>query len=122
MKGNKILIVDDEPTIRLTLRKMLRDDHAVVEAGNGEEALVAAVTHKPNLIIMDLLMPGIDGYTACYNLKENPETKDIPVIMLTAVDHDLNRKLAEKMGADGYMTKPIDKKDLLQTVEKYLKK
>lgn len=118
-----ILIVDDEAIVRRVLRQRLTGEgYECREAGNADEALAAVAEHKPALIIMDLLMPVVDGYTACYKIKADPETKDIPLVVLTAVGHDLNRKLAEKMGADGYMTKPFEKKELLKVANKYIKK
>ena len=69
---------------------------------------------------MDIMMPRMDGYTSCHILKTDPETKTIPVIMLTAVDHELNMKLSQEMGADGYITKPFDLQELLKNITRLL--
>lgn len=121
MKDKKVLIVDDESSVRLTVTKMLENDYSIVEASNGEEAVKIAGEQKPDLILLDLMMPKMDGYTACSKLKNNAATSSIPVVMLTAISHELNKKFASEMGADGYMTKPFDKQDLLDTVNKFIR-
>jgi CheY-like chemotaxis protein len=68
---------------------------------------------------MDILMPKLDGYTACYTIKNNELTKEIPVVMLTGVGHELNKKLSQEMGAAGYITKPFNPEDLLDKVRQY---
>ncbi len=115
-----ILAVDDEPNIRLLLRQLLGKDYRVLEAIDGMEATNIAHTERPDLILMDIMMPGTDGYTACSRLKSDPATKDIPVIMLTGLDFELNKKLAEQIGAAGYITKPIDSLRLLEIVKNTL--
>ena len=102
-----ILIVDDEPSVRKTVRRALCDQFDVLEADDGESAVRMAATHHPNLIIMDILMPGKDGYTALAEIKRNPSLTNIHVIMLTALTQDLNAKFAEALGAVGYLMKPI---------------
>ena len=78
-----------------------------------------ARSQKPDLVLMDVMMPRMDGYTACHTIKKDPINKTIPVIMLTAIDYELNMKLAEEMGADGYITKPFDSRDLLDVIGKF---
>ncbi len=112
MDKKKILIVDDETGVRLTLNRMLEKDYTVLEASNGEEALDIVKKQKPDLILMDLMMPKMDGYTACSKIKTDPETKAIPVVMLSAIGHKLNKKFANEMGADGYITKPFTPQEL----------
>lgn len=118
--ANKILIVDDERYVRLLVKRLLSEDYIVLEARNGEEAVSIARTEKPDLILMDILMPKMDGYTACYIIKTDEVTKDIPVVMLTAVDHELNKRLSRAMDADGYITKPCSFQDLMDTVSQLL--
>ena len=122
MDKKKVLVVDDEPNVRLTVSRMLSNDYNVLEATNGEEAVVIAKEQKPGLILMDLMMPTMDGYTACLKIKNDAATKTIPIVMLTAISHELNKKFAEEMGADGYITKPFTQQDLLQTVGSFTKK
>jgi CheY-like chemotaxis protein len=112
MDKKKILIADDEPGVRLTVIRMLEKDYVVLEATNGEEAVDIVKEQRPDLILMDLMMPRKDGYTACYEIKNDQETKLIPVIILTAVGHELNKKYAVEMGADGYITKPFTIQEL----------
>ncbi|MCK5576722.1 MAG: response regulator [Dehalococcoidales bacterium] len=112
MEGKKVLIADDEETVRYVVRDMLGQENTVLEAKDGEEAVNITRSQRPDLIIMDIMMPKMDGYTACYTIKKDPITKAIPVVMLTAIDQELNRKLAGQMGADGYMTKPFQLNDL----------
>ena len=119
MDKKKILIADDEPSIRLTIRRMLEKDHIVLEATNGEEAVDIAKGQKPDIILMDLMMPKMDGYTACSKIKADQETTTIPVIILTAVGHELNKKFAMEMGADGYITKPFTTQELMDVINSF---
>ncbi len=122
MDKKKILIADDEPSIRLTVTKMLDKDYIVLEATNGEEAVDIAKGQRPDLILMDLMMPKMDGYTACFRIKAGQATKAIPVIMLTAIDHELNKKFAMEMGADGYITKTFTTQELMDVIVPLLAK
>jgi two-component system alkaline phosphatase synthesis response regulator PhoP len=120
MSGAKrILIADDEETVRTLVKRLLGKNYKILEAENGEEAVKVAVNQKPDLILMDILMPKMDGLTACYAIKRNPATKEIPVVMLTAVDYELNRKLSQDvMGAQDYITKPFDADMLMEALAK----
>ncbi|MBM2831732.1 MAG: chemotaxis protein CheY [Dehalococcoidia bacterium] len=119
----KVLIVDDEPGVRRLVRQILFRDYTVAEAQNGEEAVDMARSQKPDIILMDMMMPKMDGLAACCAIKAGQITKGIPVVMLTAISHDLNKKLAENvMGADGYITKPFKPQDLLSAIDRLLKK
>ncbi len=117
----QILIVDDEEGIRLLVREILVHKYGVLEARDGQEAIDMANKHKPDLILMDILMPNVSGYDACSTIKTNPATKRIPVVMVTAIGYELNKKLAKSVGADGYLTKPFLEEELLDTVSKFLK-
>ena len=121
-KRGKILIVDDEKDIRHLLRSMLGKENTVIEAEDGEVALYMARHHKPDLILMDIMMPKMDGYTACKAIKTTPIIQAIPVVMLTAVGYELNMKLSREMGADGYITKPFSQQVLLDTIAQFSKK
>jgi two-component system alkaline phosphatase synthesis response regulator PhoP len=116
----KILVADDESSIKLLVRSMLGQDYIVLEAKNGEEAIDIARSQKPALILMDIMMPEMDGYTSCHMIKTDPVTKAIPVVMLTALGYKLNVKLSQEMGADGYLTKPFNSQDLLGVIGKFL--
>ena len=95
---------------------MLEKDYIVLEATNGEEAVNIAKEQRPSLILMDLMMPKMDGYTACSAIKTDQTTKLIPVIMLTAVGHELNKKFATEVGANGYITKPFTTQELTEVI------
>jgi len=119
MAKKKVVIVDDELYIRRLVSNALSRDYTVLEASDGEEALDIIHTWKPDLILMDVLMPNLDGYTACYEIKKDEAIRAIPVVMLTGIGHELNKKLAQEVGADGYITKPFGVQNLLDTVKQY---
>ena len=121
MDKRHILIVDDERGIRMLAKDLLGHKFGVIEASDGQEAIAMANKYKPDLILMDILMPNVDGYTACSTIKTNPATERIPVVMVTALGHELNKKLAQSSGADGYLTKPFLEEELLDTVSKFVR-
>ncbi len=104
----RILIVDDEPiNIRLLL-EIVKREHQVAVATNGREALrIAASEKKPDLILLDIMMPGLDGYEVCRRLKANPDTQNIPVIFITAKSEEQDETLGFQLGAADYITKPF---------------
>ncbi len=106
----KVLLVDDHPLTRLMISQMLdRQDasYDILEASDGQAACETALEAKPDLILMDVMMPVMDGYEALASLKEDPETQAIPVLMLTSLDLPLQQKLAYDRGAFGYLVKPV---------------
>ena len=120
MDKKKILIVDDEPNIRVLVSSILDKEYIVLQANDGEEAVNTVRQKKPHLILMDIMMPKMDGYTACTQIRMSPETRNIPVVILTGVNHELNRKFAEEIGADGYITKPFSSEELHNVVRRLL--
>ena len=112
----KVLIVDDEPNVRRLSRTILSKNFDVVEAEDGKQAIDIANTQQPNVILMDMMMPRMDGLTACHLIKNDPATKSIPVIMVTAIGFELNIKLSQQMGASAYVTKPFSPKELLDKI------
>lgn len=116
----KILVADDEQSIRSLVTRFLSNNYTVLEAEDGEVAIEMARLQEPDLILLDIMMPKMDGYTACHTLKRDPLTKTIPVVMLTGLGYALNLKLSQEMGADGYITKPFTHQDLLGTIGKLL--
>jgi CheY-like chemotaxis protein len=117
----KVLIADDEPGVRRLLREILCGEYHVLEAQNGREAVDVAISEMPDLVLLDLIMPEMDGLTACRAIKDAPNTKEVPVVMVTAVTHELNKKLAENAaGASAYVTKPFSPKDVMATVSELL--
>ncbi len=120
MVNKKVLIADDEVYIRLLVRSILGRDYVVLEANDGEEAVNVARTQRPDLILMDIMMPKLDGVGACNIIKSDSIIRTIPVIMLTARADKLDQEYSRDMGADGYMTKPFSPQELLDTVNRFL--
>ncbi len=116
----KILVVDDDPVDRILLRKVLSKSYIIAEASSGEEAVNLTRSDKPDLVLMDVMMPTIDGYNACFMIKRDPLTAEIPVVMLTGLKCELNVRLAERVGATGYLTKPFNPQDLLDIIDQFL--
>lgn len=116
----KILIADDEPSVVLLVKRLLAENYIVIGANNGEDAVDAARTQRPDLILMDIMMPKMDGYAACHAIKTDQATKTIPVVMLTAINYELNKKLSEQMGANGYIAKPFSLQNLLDIINRFL--
>ncbi|MBF0143236.1 MAG: diguanylate cyclase [Magnetococcales bacterium] len=105
--GYTILIVDDGPENILLLERILSKEYRVISTTHGEEAQFLARKNRPDLIILDVLMPGMDGYQICAHLKSDPETQGIPVIFITAMDQDADEEAGLSLGAVDYLTKPI---------------
>jgi CheY-like chemotaxis protein len=119
--GKTILIVEDEPkNLKLTRDLLKISGYETIEAVDGKQGVEKAKSAKPNLILMDIMMPKMDGYSACREIKADQSTKNIPVVMLTAVGYDLNKKLAKQMGADGYVTKPFSRQQLIDAISPLL--
>jgi CheY-like chemotaxis protein len=116
----KVLIVDDEPNVRRLLHSILNKKFVVFEAEDGQQAIDMTTAQQPDVILMDMMMPKMDGLTACLMMKKNPDTKKIPVIMVTAIGFELNIKLSQQMGASGYVTKPFSPQDLLAKIAEVL--
>jgi DNA-binding response OmpR family regulator len=119
--SKRILVVDDEMYIVNILDFSLESEgYRVTTAANGEEALRMAVEQPPDLIILDVMMPKIDGFEVCRALKAKEETKQVPIILLTAKDRDADRKKGQEVGCDIYMTKPFSPVRLLDAVRELL--
>ena len=121
MAKKKILIADDEEHIRQLVFRMLGSDFTVVTAKNGKEAVEIARQQQPDLILMDIMMPNVDGFSACYTIKKDKATSAIPVVMLTGVGYELNKKLSQELGAEGYITKPFNPDYLRTIIDRLLK-
>jgi CheY-like chemotaxis protein len=112
-----ILIIDDDPAVRSLMQHHLSDTGAtLITAENGEVGLRLAAELQPDIITLDILMPGKDGWAVLSDLKKDPNLADIPVIVLSFMD---NQTLGYALGATDYLSKPIDKDDLLKTLQKY---
>ena len=123
MSPKKILIVDDEVDLVETLRFPLEiEGFDTLVSYNGEDGLNQARKEKPDLIILDLMLPKLDGYKVCRLLKFDEKYKDIPILMLTAKTQEKDKILGKETGADEYITKPFEMDYLLEKVKAYLNK
>jgi len=123
MEKKKILIIDDEQDLVDFVKLRLEaNNYRVVTAGDGKEGLSVFARENPDLVLLDILIPKIDGFKVCQALKKAPSTADIPIIMLTAKDRTEDVKLAKEAGADGYIIKPFDSATLLLTIKDQLDK
>ena len=102
-----LLLVDDEPVNLRVLKQLLANDYQLIFARNGEEALKLAPSRQPNLILLDVMMPGLTGFEVCRQLKQQENTKQIPVIFVTALNDEQDETQGFDAGAVDYITKPI---------------
>ena len=117
----RILVVDDDPDIVETVEFFFSSsDYQVFMAKNGKEALEQVETKKPDLVLLDMMMPEMDGLEACRRLKGNPKTNHLPIIMLTAQGKKQDVVNALKAGANDYVIKPFNLQDLFERIEKIL--
>ena len=120
---SKILLVDDEIDTLLPLKLSLEaEDYLVLGASNGFEALELAKTNIPDLILLDIMMPGMDGYEVCAQLKKDPVMRNIPVIMLTAKDAVREKVKGLDIGADDYVTKPFNLNELKARIKSVMRR
>ncbi len=115
----KILIADDEPHIRLlieqTIEELEDEGVEILTATNGEEALTMILSEFPDLVLLDVMMPGIDGFQVCERLRQDARASGAHVIFLTAKGQEYDRARGQQAGADAYITKPFDPDNLLET-------
>ena len=119
MNKKKILIVDDDTSITLSISFVLeKEGYTAIIAVDGEEALKKAKEELPHLIVLDIMLPKINGFEVCKRLKANVQTREIRIIMLTAKGDEKDKRLAEELGVNGYITKPFDIDTLLSEIRK----
>ncbi|MCP4113086.1 MAG: response regulator [Desulfobacteraceae bacterium] len=117
----KILVVDDSPThLKVECAALEEKGYSVVTASDGEEALAKAASEKPDLIVLDVVMPKLNGFQVCRKIKKSPETKNIKVLLCTSKNQESDKFWGEQQGADAYVTKPFSDEELLDTVAKLL--
>jgi len=117
----KILIVDDEPNIVISLEFLMRrEGFDVTVARDGEEALSAIAQEHPDLVLLDVMMPKINGFEVCEKVRANPEHAGVRIIMLTAKGREAEVSKGLSLGADGYITKPFSTRDLVEQVKNLL--
>ncbi|MDY0291627.1 MAG: response regulator [Desulfuromonadaceae bacterium] len=121
MSKKTILVVEDEESL-LKLESILLTSKGfdVIGAANGKIALDILAKEKVDLVLLDIMLPEIDGFEVCQRIKSNPETKDLPVIMLTAKKSQEDLSRADEVGADWYVTKPFKSAKVIETIERFL--
>ena len=123
MANEKILVVDDEEHIaELINYNLTNNGYKVIIANNGIDAVKVAIEEKPSLILLDLMIPGKDGYDVCKEIRSNSEIRNTPIIMLTAKSEELDKILGLELGADDYITKPFSVRELLARVKAVLRR
>ena len=116
-----VLIIDDSPTEIYVFKTILEKNKIQVSvANNGEEGIVKALEIKPDLILMDVVMPGKNGFQATRDLSRNPETSTIPVIIITTKDQETDKIWGMRQGAKDYLVKPANEKELMASIDKAL--
>ena len=116
-----ILVVDDEPHLRMLVSTTLADDaHRILEAGDGETAVRLALANRPDLILLDWMMPGLPGVAVAQRLRSDPATRDIQIVMLTAKGQERDRREAMAVGLAGYLVKPFSPLELIERVRALL--
>jgi DNA-binding response OmpR family regulator len=121
MVAKRILICDDDPVILRLLEVNLQlEGFNVLLAHHGEEALEVASRESPDLIVLDIMMPRLDGYQTCRRLREQDNTKDIPIVFLSAKAQASDVELGKSYGVDDYLTKPFDPDDLIELVNRFV--
>ena len=122
--SKKILIVDDELNMRMLLKETLEEFEdegvEVLVAENGEEAIESIKTEKPELVILDVMMPEVDGFEVCNTIKNKLGMKDVYVLMLTADGQEFNKQKSKDVGTDDFMTKPFDPDEIIKKAAKIL--
>ena len=119
--AKRILIIeDDRSTVRLTEYTLQQAEYEVITAPDGFEGLRKAVSEHPDLIILDVMLPGLDGYEVCHRLRQKPETANLPILMVSAKARQNDKDVGLKMGADAYLAKPVDPSEILAKVEALL--
>jgi len=117
-KKNRILLIDDNRTVFRLLEAIVRiKGYQLFYAENGQQGIVMARQEQPDLILLDVMMPDIDGFKVCQYLKDNADTKDIPVLFLTARGAEGDLEAGRRAGADGFMTKPFQTIEVLNQIK-----
>jgi len=119
--SEKVLVVDDDPGIvRLMERFLQREGYEVITATNGLQALKTAKNEQLELIILDLMLPGVDGFEVCHRLRSEPNTSGVPIVMVSGKAEEKDREAAAEAGADAYLLKSADPSELHQQVKEIL--
>ncbi len=118
---SKVLLIEDSTTQAEQITRCLeKQGLSVLGVSSSEEAQLRLKQQKPNLIVLDVILPGQSGFELCRKLKQNPETQTIPIVMCSTKDSDVDKTWGEMSGADAYITKPIDEAILVKTVKQFI--
>ena len=118
--GRKILVVDDEkPIVDLISFNLKKEGHEIIEAHDGEQAYNMALTEKPDLILLDVMLPKMDGFSVCKTIRQ---TTNIPILMVTAKEDIVDKVIGLELGADDYITKPFSVREVMARVKANLRK
>ena len=122
-KGRKVIVIEDEPDIQeIILHNLLRDGYQVEATSNGEKGLEMVRRFEPDLVLLDLMLPGLDGVEVCRRMKTDPRTRAISIIMVTARGEESDVVLGLGLGADDYVTKPFSPRELMERVKAVLRR
>ena len=119
--ANKILIVDDEPSITVPLKFLMEQNQfEVMVVHSGEDALAAIDRFAPDLVLLDVMLPSVDGFQVCQHIRENPVHRDLKIVFLSALTRDMDIAKGNTLGADAYITKPFSNADVVRQVNDLL--
>ena len=117
----RVLIVDDSPTETYKFKEMLeKHGFDIITADNGADGVAVARQEKPDVVLMDVVMPGLNGFQATRQLSKGPDTQHIPVIIVTTKDQETDKVWGRRQGASDYLTKPVDEQVLLDTIKRVM--
>ena len=120
-EGMRVLVVDDSPTIVAVLRRMLQQNgYRVMEAGDAEEGIRIALAESPDLVFLDIVLPGMNGFAALRQLRREPATLDVPIIMMSGNEQATEQFYAQRIGADDFMKKPFSRAEVFARIERLL--
>lgn len=121
--NKKILVIEDDPaTSRLVDYSLRHEGYQVITCSNGLEGIRKAQSENPDLVILDVMLPGMDGFEICNRLKHDPATSSLPILMFSAKAQEIDKEMGAKVGADDYLTKPSAPSEIINRVEKLLLK
>jgi twitching motility two-component system response regulator PilH len=120
-EGTRVLIVDDSPTIVALLKKILQQNGiTTLEASDAESGVKIAYAERPNLIFLDIVLPGMNGFAALRQLRKDPATREIPIIMISGNEQATEQFYAQRIGADDFMKKPFSRSEVFARIERLL--
>ena len=120
-EGTRVLIIDDSPTIVAALKKILRSQkYEILEAGDAESGLEIALTQKPELVFLDIVLPGMNGFAALRKMRKDPATMLVPIIMISGNEQATEQFYANRIGADDFMKKPFSRYEVFARIEQLL--